>query len=89
MDVEHLISVVTQITKDLEEGCDLESLDCKYAEFKEAYPKIHSLAKGDPSCLQKLKEVQKLKAKKTAGTSQYDVSVEFGKILADQYLTKK
>ena len=58
MDLQYLISVVTRITKDLDEGCDFESIDCKYADFKEAYPKIHNLAKGDPNCLQKLREVQ-------------------------------
>lgn len=89
MDVQYLIDVVTQITKDLNKGCDLESIDCKYADFKEKYPKIHNLAKGDPNCLRKLIEVQKLKAKKASGSTQYEVSVEFGQILADEYLTKK
>jgi len=88
MDVNHIVAVVTQITDDLMAGCDFESIDSKYSDFKETYPKILKLAKSDPKCLEKLKEVQKLKEKRDSGSSQHEVSVEFGQILADQYLKK-
>jgi len=68
---------------------DYESLDSKYSDFKENHPKVYSLAKGDPGCLTKLRQIKTLRDQKTEGTSQYEASVIFGQTLADQYLVRE
>ena len=89
MDMDALISTVCSITVDLERGMDYESLDSKYADFKEHHPKVYSLAKGDPGCLAKLRQIKTLRDQKAEGTSQYEASAIFGQTLADQYLVRK